>query len=606
VPFLQRQVHHAYLDLEAIDARSMGWVTVDQALSALTFEFTHPCGELGRLQFPRFVIGQITRRMKLNEDDPEQARRQIVRELRSRRRIDEVVKLMHESAGAALTSVPTRTSLPTVLINRVLSTFGDIAVRVAPKLVLGDAQDWYGHRDRGLDYDPIAVLLRLNHWSRDPVSPADQERIDELLVAAFLSDLRRAFYPHDPSDWPFNCVVLLDNCDTDLGRKMLSCIVQIRRDYISRDDGPDPLTIVATSRGGLLADVEPTEVKKGRNNVEWQPDRSGTSDLWLRYRLPTLSLRETHSMVTSQERELGDDWLLAEMLHRFTGGHPGATRYLLEVSPSEHAADWSLSTVLATAPGGSDQTSAQRLRHMMLDGIQEVAWDDLVTCSAARRRSHAIELVARHRDLLTVPAVTEEVLWHVPLWTDQDDRFPTMLRRLLLFELAARGGSVSPGLPDWSMVHSLLARVKVARNRSDLHALADELTYALADGELESVTRQLASQDSTCLSGTDWLDLLDSVTLAPSRLDLVTAVKILIPKLTGWATAQPVSIVANLVSCYWLLADPQRVTQRRELHARSAGAYADLRQHWPHWATEFLARQRHHEHIANQQHHEGV
>src|SRR5207253_4007392 len=93
------------------------------------------------------------------------------------------------------------------------------------------------------------------------------------------------------------------------------------------------------------------------------------------------------------------------------------------------------------------------------------------------------------------------------LWPGDQPR-PSLLRWLLLRRLALRPDDA---LADWSTVHRYL------RDRSQKAGReADELHYALADGDVARVTARLAERLRED-SAVPWLRLLASVTAAPSR-----------------------------------------------------------------------------------------
>ncbi len=119
-------------------------------------------------------------------------------------------------------------------------------LRRGRQMLLGAGQDWYGHQDRGLELDPLDVLVDINRAAADG-TPG----VAELLLEAFLADLRHAFTRRPASDHAFNCAVLLDNADTEAARDFLRVLLQAR----SHQREPDPLTVVATSHGDLVEGV---------------------------------------------------------------------------------------------------------------------------------------------------------------------------------------------------------------------------------------------------------------------------------------------------------------------------------------------------------------
>jgi hypothetical protein len=83
--------------------------------------------------------------------------------------------------------------------------------------------------------------------------------VSALLWAAFLADLRDDFQAgRHAADWPLNCVILVDNADAAGDSSFLDELVTARRRHAAHSPAdPDPLTVLAASRGALSARVTP-------------------------------------------------------------------------------------------------------------------------------------------------------------------------------------------------------------------------------------------------------------------------------------------------------------------------------------------------------------
>jgi hypothetical protein len=207
-------------------------------------------------------------------------------------------------------------------------------------------------------------------------------QVNSLLLSAFLADLRDNFKNSRHCDeWPFNCVVLIDNADTVLGRMFLAELVQVRGLRYH-----DPLTVVATSDGGpaagLADDASPFEIHDANQRLA---DDAGPP-AWLRYQLRDLTAEEVRSMVRTLDFPETNVELVAAELYQFTRGHPAATRLLLDAI-SAHPGNGpgngaELEAVLGSRRSGG--TVEDELRRRLLGGVRAEVVEHLVTFSAAR------------------------------------------------------------------------------------------------------------------------------------------------------------------------------------------------------------------------------
>ncbi|MGH3797793.1 MAG: hypothetical protein ACRDSP_23220 [Pseudonocardiaceae bacterium] len=573
VELLDQRVPHARLDLEV-----SRHAAVPQVLSALAFELSRRCPRYGALQFPRLIIGQLVMSLELDLTDHTEACKQVTNALARHREADKFRDVLVETAGGVLATMGRGTGLPIEPPAKYMfSLLLDQLTAWAPgrRVFLGSFQRWYGHRDLGLTHDSVDVLVDLNRWATDSDDEGNRQRIDELLWAAFLADLRAEFDRGRRADErSLNCVVLLDNADTMLGRRFLSELVRARRQRVAGgQDDADPLTVVATSRGALLSDIATAEhvlVAQDSPGVAGQLSYSADRPhpWWLRYRLPDLTEDEVGRAVAALALDRANNQRLALVVYQMTGGHPASTRLLLDAiaeRPPENRIEPEV--ILSQAPirsGPPHLTSVlDQVLGRLLVGVPNVALRDLVTCAAARERRHALSLTVQDDLLSGGQANYVEVLDPI-LWPAEIDGAagPTLLRRLLRRRLALRD-SADPS--NWSSVYRRLR--ETCRAEGDENG---ELYYALAEGELGFVTRRLHERLGE-LEITSWFELLESVAAAPHqhrrREASIDEVRALV---RAAGLEQPMISLGRLIAALRIAADPFSDSQRRNLHLQIA------------------------------------
>lgn len=576
---LDQRVPYARLDFQCNSRAS-----VTQVLSALAFDLSRKCPGYGALRFPRFIVGQLVMELHLDLTDHTQARQQIVDALNRQRGVDTVRKVLVDAAGSVLEtmvrSVGVAVVAPTRSLDVITRWLTKLATRFAPgqRIVLGAFQNWYGHRDLGLPHDSIDVLVDLNRWATDADDEGNRRRIDELLWAAFLADLRAEFSRGRRADErALNCAVLLDNADTELARRFLHQLVRARRQRaVSERDDADPMTVVVTSRGALLSDVP------GIDQALVTPDTSRAGPLpstpdwshcwWLQYQLPDLTEDEVGRAVTDMALAWADNQRLTRVVYDFTEGHPAATQLLLDTIARSHPQKWIepeaiLCQAWRDATSQHPVTLEDQMLSQLLGDISTTVFRDLVTCAAAREREQSLVLAGQGDMLFRGQIDYGEVLDPI-LWPADGSAGPALLRRLLRRCLAQRDPAITP---TWPTVYGRLRRH--CRSRGDE---AGELFYALADGDLRLVTRRLHERLAELDSAT-WTELLLSVVQAPHQQRRLEAPIDEVRTLVAAAELDDATVaVGRLVTALQVATDPFTDSRRRHLHWQIAADYAEV------------------------------
>ncbi len=566
---LDQRVPRARLDFAASKHAS-----VPQVLSALAFELSRNCPRYGVLRFPRFIVGQLVAGLELDLTDRGQARKQVVAALERRRGVDTFRDLLAATAGELLSNSGIPVGPPgKYVVKRAVSW---LTARLPGRIVLGSFQSWYGHRDLGLTNDSVDVLVDLNRRAEDDKNEDSSQWVEDLLWAAFLADLRAEFDRGKRADErSLNCVVLLDNVDTVLGRRFLEELVRARRQRVAGgQDDADPLTVVATSRGALLAEVPSTEralVTLDNTRSAQFPDPTDRSRrCWLRYRLPELTEDQVGAAVAALDLDRGNNQRLTRMVFQLTGGHPASTSLILDAIATYPPDDRVEPEVILGRPSSAESAGDHKVEDQVLSrllaGVSETVIPDLVTCAAARERRHALTL-ASDDDLLVAGQTNYLEVLDTILWPPDGAAGAALLRRLLLRRLALRDPTVAP---SWVEVHGRLR--DVCRAEEDE---VGELYYGLAIGEFAVVVRRLHQRHSELEVG-PWLALVESVAEAPHqyrrRENPIDEVRALVRTAE---LEQPLRCLAHLVAALWIAADPFGDSDRRDLHLQIAAGCSD-------------------------------
>jgi len=629
---LDKNFPHAYLDGE------WSFHSTRDMLALLALELNQQCG-YGKLAFPRLVTGEIVIRPDIAPLDPDHAREQMAAVLADHCRVKGVLEnsiraILRGALTPVLAQGPTAGTHAAGThgnydAKELLGPFADKRHGRADFLERG--KEWWGHQDRRLGNDPIDELINLRtdaeraraHRQADAAGrrneSADSRRmITRRLWAALLADLRDSFSDRRAINWTRNCVLLLDNADTPAARAFLEELVSVRKDR-ERDE-PDPLTVVATSRGSLTSRVStaaPASLyEAGRAHYGERTGTGGSGGSgawWYPILLPPLNWSQTATMVDALRLPGAHAEAVTAAVHGFTCGHPAATSTLLAAIAANPGslAEMNPSALLASKDLTKDVEHERTVEDALLDRLlmpsltrDQAAADDLATCAAARHKEVTLRLATDSRLLEQLPGELTSVFssgyWAVDPASGRSVLHP-LLRRLLLRRLADREAdakaswarvhlwlrwrALRDGYPDTALYHTLalagtdqdelaaLLRRTVAEDRaghradeqSGAHERPDAPVRAVLPREadplefelpLEHVARQLA--DSLKSDATTWLRRVAWITSSPTRLDLARKPRDQTVMLTGWVDKreEPLAPVARYVAYCWLGADP--------------------------------------------------
>lgn len=498
---LRNRVPSAQFDLDSVhldpDRGERG--AIPSLVAELAFQLARQAGSYGTLSFPRLVIGFLVQQLDLDRMDRERARQQVDEALRAHRGMDRWTTILQEAANQLAATVPGGDVVPDTLVQEVVAGGLRLAGRWAPgrRFLLGPYQQWYGHQDLGLTDPAIEALVGLKRWSDSAEhNPDHQHRIDDLLLRAFLADLRDAYRRAERAGgWAYNSVLLLDNVDGELGQAFLIELVRVRRDATAGGTASqDPLTVVVTSHGALLSEVE---AGVAADDGDRSGRRSGAERerWWQRVPLPPLTLNEISAMIAQLALSDGNTQHLATVVHEFTRGQVAATELVLAAIDAEGRADVELAALLRPQADGS--SLEQRLLDRLLAGVDVGSAADLAVCAAARdpepvkRLARKLRLAGAHSGLDTAP-----------LWSP-DQHEVTLARRLLLRRLATTD--------RWTEAFEALRADATQQQDADL-----ALYYAVALGEWGPIAAQLTERlGPGVMPG--WLDTMHQIVAAPGR-----------------------------------------------------------------------------------------
>lgn len=448
---------------------------------------------------------------------------------------------------------------------------------------LGKHLSWYSAalpgQDDGTPLGPLVgmhkkwQLARGAGGGQGPAGVARRE-VWEVLCSALLADLRADF---NEFRWRHgrrttNCLLLLDNADTDAGQIFLEALAKARMPRPGQTDPEaDPLMLAAAQRSmpgpGLQVGEFCLDSDDALQHGGWTEARQqrGQPPGWCPVMLTDLSASLVQGMVRSTV--LGQSWRDADFLQDITGGHPAVTRLFAErLSAAPPGCDAPRALGIPAAPDAAGAADASLAAGACLAadddliGLTTPDWvtgtdlDKMAVCAATPGvpgtactsvfgyLGWAAGDVPRARDMMLSL-----------MWADQDaggGQVIQPLPRLLLTRRIARDEarwqdvhygyqSHYDGIGDWAAGHyHRLARATPAKP-GDLQAVAGYL-----DGYLDGQR-----------APSEWNDTLAKITAAPNRLataDVYGAVN----ELGGIRKpGDRCRTVARLIAARWLYRD---------------------------------------------------
>ena len=541
--------------------------------------FTHP--EFGRIELPRYALARLAMMCEspsAEDSDPYESTRQLLA-----RRADSLPPAARHFAEVA-GLIPAQHRLSRLFRPLVawLAALGVLApawlrlVLVGPGMAA--ALTWFERAAAkpnlldlaaGSRVDAVFVRLRrlvhgndLADRTEDERARDDRERVDRLLVAAFVADIARAFRGRRRKRT--TCVLLIDGADLlepfeySMFESSRGFFPSPETDFLqllaqARLSEPGaPLLVIATKQSSSdLAEIEPPEKVVPANGFEPTAAEIAAAryEGWLRrlrtsrtvtnsyfpIRLRPFTLDQTEQFVVEWNRRQGSTSasrvLLAE-LHEITKGHPLAVRLAIEainldyqhtmVRPSvrsvftqripgaaEPIGEYLLARFLQRFRVGEDVEERAKTRAVLArlgapplidEQTIELLIPELDPRDTFLRLSHYSFAELFERDSV----VTDPLTGSHPL----RDRYLTLhplLRDLLASTLLREP---APGLLSYGEVHTLLRQ----RFHTDRNRVA-ELYHTLALGDVGAVAAQVKLDVQSGRAG--WPAMLEQIAEAP-------------------------------------------------------------------------------------------
>jgi len=457
-----------------------------------------PVPAFGRIRFHRLLLAQLALSQEIDPDatDPQELM-VLRRELRLYRRngvtvlvgkaLAEAAPLLLEHLAGGRFKAWGGAARGAMLAG---SEWAAANLRMPRVGALAAAEQWHIDRYRGEVTGCAAALQRVYRDERF-VGSID---VDELMVAAFLADLRWAraryrwrFYRGRRWWLGYRCALMLDNAGHPAAGALLERIA------VARDEHADPLVVVAAG-GAPTGEVVAEETLPRLCAPELRDRRR------LGIELPPLTLVQVTALVRARRTLDGRTAdRAAVILHRIARGHPLATVRFLDA--------FCLDRSLLDDVGAACERLADELLTAMI-GRSIPLRALLVVLAAARDAAEAERLADAEGDLRSqqVKSALASVLW-------PGRRLHPLVRFLALHEL---GGRSEMNGKSWQKVFDTLRGLAVKHND-----LAGELHGELALGDVAGVARRLSDQLGA-YDGTAWLALLDEVVATPDPRDTLT------------------------------------------------------------------------------------
>ncbi|HEV3359850.1 MAG TPA: hypothetical protein VG247_23810 [Pseudonocardiaceae bacterium] len=537
--------------------------------------FTHP--EFGRIELPRYALARLAMMCESpgpEDNDPFESTRQLL--ARRAERLPPAARSFAEVAGL----IPGQHRLGRVFRPLVhwFAVLGVIAPAWLRRFLVGatmaHALTWFERAAAGsnlLDLaegnrvDAVFVRLRRLVHSNDFTDRTREgrERVDRLLVAAFVADIAEAFRGRRRRRT--NCVVLLDGADLlepfeysmfESSRGVFPApetdFLQLIAEARLAEPGA-PLLVIATKQSSSeLAEVEPekvvpangvepteTEIAEARYAV-WSRRFASSRVVGNSYfplRLRPFTLAQTEQFVVEWNRKQGSTGasriLLAE-LHEVTKGHPLAVRLAIEAINLDYQHTMvqpAVRSVFAQRiPGEAAQIGDYLLARFLQRFRVGEEVEERVKTRAVLARLAAPKLIDEQVIALLTPDLDPrdtflrlrhysfaELFERDSVVTDpQSGAHPVRDRYLtlhpLLRDLLARTllSEPAPGLLSYQEVHTLLRQ-----RYHDDHNRAAELYHTLALGDVGTVAAQLKQDVQASRAG--WPAMLEQIAEAPTQ-----------------------------------------------------------------------------------------
>ncbi|MGB6163610.1 MAG: hypothetical protein WCF33_00035 [Pseudonocardiaceae bacterium] len=291
-----------------------------------------------KVSFNRVVLAHIAMSAPVQAPGPGHAVEVMCQRLNAYRDRDAVIKLVGNWVAASAAAVA-NVLVPDggVFVPEFVKAVAQMIVNKLPgtrlltRLSWKGALEWFGHRDQGLNQDPVRALVQLSVQAQSN-NVAVRASVDDLLVGALLADLRESL--NRVKGHPWNAVVALDNSDAPVATWFVTALVRVRQDLAAQGTPPAPVTVVAASGGSLAASLA------GQVPVPVRWEESRLADLraedvrragsWLSIMLGDLSVKDVRQMALAR---VWPPWLgtsvVENAVHRLTGGHAAATDLVL-------------------------------------------------------------------------------------------------------------------------------------------------------------------------------------------------------------------------------------------------------------------------------------
>ncbi|MFI0895659.1 ATP-binding protein [Streptomyces sp. NPDC020983] len=478
---------------------------------------------------------------------------------------------------------------------------------------------WLAERGGGgREYDSLWELYR-QHRAQD--GPTGTPRVvARTLCAAFLADLRHDFNDSWPRlQRPRNCLLLLDNAGGRTADLFLELLAECRREDAARDERPDPAVVVAVQRGRIrpeaarLLDPADPELAFGTRHP-YAPGGAGHPVWWYPVALADLTGEQVLALCTSSV--LGRHNRDADFLHALAGGHPEATDRLAHLlarfgrtppadprrAPAELPEPYDPRRLLGErladdahplppawpAPPRPDTTVEDYLLRRAFADHLTVASDGslrpgdntllgvmAVLAATPGLRRGACNATLHYLDWTDTDADTAQLALTAGMWLEENEDGEAVRLHPLAALLLRRWLARDPAL--WRKTHMGYAAHYSSRTDAPLRH-----HHTLAQAEpgrrepLTAVAAYLDDEFDRATSAAAWLDVLERVTSAPTRLATPLDPRTFVTSLAGPAEDRNRRrAVTRLAVARWLHAD-RAFDPAHQLAHTIAGEYEHL------------------------------